>query len=167
MRPDVKACVDAKFGVFEQFFDVPAGVQAELDAFCARANALGEQASDAMDFESRFASQLQEEYNAFFLKCTPRAVQMTAEQKAESKRLENEMMYGTNDPKQIRIEKAKQAAKDIAGYATTELEQEAIAMKRRAMIEAGTFDDYTRATNKIEDAKIIGKALSGLFRKRK
>lgn len=166
MDGGVRACVDAKRDVFRQYFDVPEEVQVELDAFGQRVYAMGEQASDAMDFEAKFAAQFQEEYNAFFLKCTPRAVPMTAEQLAESKRLENEMMYGTNDPAKIKRKKLAQAAKDVAEMATTELEQEAIAMRRRAMIEAGTFDDYTRATNKIEDAKIIGKAIGGLFRKK-
>lgn len=166
MDNGVKACFDAKFDVFRQYFDVPEEVQVELDAFGLRVYAMGEQASDAMDFEAKFAAQFQEEYNAFFLRCTPRAVPMTAEQLAESKRLENEMMYGTNDPAKIKCKKLAQAAKDIAEMAATELEQEAISMSRRAMIEAGTFDDYTRASNKVDDAVRLGKAIGGLFKKK-
>lgn len=166
MDSGVRACVDAKRDVFRQYFDVPEEVQAELEILFGKIEALGEQASDAMNFEAKFAAQFQEEYNGFFLRCTPRAVPMTAEQLAESKRLENEMMYGTNDPAKIKLMKASIAAKDIAEMAATELEQEAISMSRRAMIEAGTFDDYTRASNKVDDAVRLGKAIGGLFKKK-
>ena len=62
---------------------------------------------------------------------------------------------------------AKDLAADAAGMAATRLESEMIAKNREQMIEAGVFDDYTRATNYAEDARTIGKLFSGLFKKKK
>lgn len=166
MNQEVQVCVDAKFNVFRDYFDVPPQVQGEMDALFAKVVALGEECDNAIEFEGRFAAELQNEYNGMFLKCAPRAVQMTEEQKAESKRLENEMMYGSNDPKKIAAAKATRTIKDVAGIVATEAEQELIAMKRRSMIEAGTFDEYTRTTNKIDDAVRGAKFIGGLFKKK-
>ena len=96
-------------------------------------------------FEEQFAATgLSDRYNALLAKCTPKPVQMTNQQEQESRRIAKEQTSTKNA--------ARMAVKDVIGIATTELQQEAISMKRKAMIEDDVFDEYTRATNKIDDA---------------
>lgn len=167
MKDDIRTCVDAKINVFKEYFDIPETVRSDLESLFEKIEALGDNCSDVMDFEGRFLQELQQEYNMMFMKITPKARPMTDEEKAESERLSMELQYGTDDPVEVRKMKAKAALKEAADMAQTEAEQEMISMRRKTMIESGTFDDYTRMTNAVEDAKIAGKLLGGLFRKKK
>lgn len=167
MKDDVRTCVDAKINVFKEYFDVPETARPKLNELLGKIEALGDNCSDAMEFEGRFLQELQQEYNSMFMQVTPKARPMTEEEKAESERLSMELQYGTDDTVEARKMKAKAALKEAADMAQTEAEQEMISMRRKAMIESGTFDDYTRMTNAAEDAKIAGKLLGGLFRKKK
>lgn len=167
MKDDVRICVDAKINVFNEYFAVPETVGPDLDRLFEKIEALGEDCSNAMDFEERFLKELQQEYNMMFMQLTPKARPMTEAEKTESNRLSMELQYGTDDPAEARKIRAKDALKDAVEIAQSEAEQEMISMRRKAMIESGTFDDYTRMTNIAEDAKIAGKLLGGLFRKKK
>ena len=150
MDSGVRTSVDIKLNFFDEYMEVPEALMPEFLVFKQDVEALGEQCTDSTEFEHRFAKEgYQDRMNALISRCVPKAVQMTAEQKAESRKLAKEMNAGAG----------KEAIKDAAGMVTTELKSEALRMRREQMIEAGTFDDYTRVTNKIEDAKIIGKFL--------
>lgn len=151
----MKEYIDAKCNVFSEYFDVPDDIGKELDILFGEMHALGDQCSDYHEFEEKFNSTgLSERYNSFFSKCTPKPVQMTQEQKKEALKMAKENIS------------AKDIMRDAADMAVTELKQEAISMRRKKMIEDGVFDDYTRASNKIEDAARAGKFLFNKFKKK-
>lgn len=151
----MKEYIDAKCNVFTEYMHVPEELQGEFKKLCAEMHALGDGMTDYSLFEQQFASTgLSDRYNSLLAKCTPKPVKMTAEQKQESLKMAKEQIS------------AKEIAADIADMAKTELQQEAISMKRRTMIDAGVFDEYTRTTNKIDDAKRAGKFIFGKLKKK-
>ena len=153
MKPDIKPCVDTRMNMFEQYVEVPDELQADYEAFAQKISALAEASESAVEFEQGFASQgLQEVFNTLVAGCKPKAVAMTAEQKEESRRLAKEMNKGAG----------KEMARDAVDMMATELKQEAISMNRKRMIEAGTFDEYTRVSNAVDDVKRLGR----LFKKK-
>lgn len=161
MQQDVLVCVNARLDFFEKYYTVPDGMRAEVDSFIAQVNALGERSADAGAFEAEFASSgLSAQFNAMLPKLTPVAQKMTAEQKAYSKQVRTEVLGQT--PEQL----AKDIVNDVADTIMVEAEEELIARRRREMTEAGVFDDYTRATNLVEDVGIVGKFFKGLFGKK-
>ncbi len=167
MDPLVKQCVDAKKQVFETYFDVPPAVAPELNALFERIDALGEGTNDAATFEARFQAELQTEYNGMFQKVTPRPVQMTKEEKEASRKLAMELTYGSSDPAAVAAGIAKDVAADAAGYAATELHERGLSARRQAMIASGTYGEYTRISNAVDDARRAGGFLSRLFGKKK
>lgn len=144
--------IKAKCDVFTQYMTVPESLAAEYEGLCGDMYALGERCGEDYGlFEAEFVSTgLSERYNSLLIRCTPNAVQMTAEQKKQAVK---------DQLSQVDV------LKDAAEIAECELKQEMISMKRRAMIEAGVFDDYTRATNAVDDAKRLGKFLFGKKKK--
>lgn len=151
----MKEYIDAKCNVFIEYMQVPDHLQGEFENLCAEMHALGDGMTDYNLFEQQFASSgLSDRYNTLLAKCTPKAVTMTVEQKQASFNMAKE---------QISV---KDIAADIVDMATTELQQEAISMKRKAMIDAGAFDEYTRTSNKIDDATRAGKFLLNKFKKK-
>ena len=107
---------------------------------------MGESCSDSTEFESKFISSgLSEQFNNLLNCCTPKAYKMTDEEKQYSKSI----------------------AKDVVDTIAVEAKEEAHAIKRKVMIEAGVFDEYTRVSNAIDDAGRVGKFIGGLFKKKK
>ena len=162
MRDDVKACVSARVDFFGQYYDVPQGVVDEVSAFISETQALGENCADAQEFESKFVSTgLSDRFNAILPKCTPKAVAMTQEQKEYSNQVRREMW---NEQKgQI----AKDAVKDVAESVAMRAESDAMQARRRAMSEAGVLDEYTRASNAVDDTGYAAGFLSKFFKKKK
>ena len=153
----MKAYLDAKCNVFTEHMEVPPEFQGEYELLCEDIYSLGDLCGeDYNKFEEQFVSTgLSERYNSLLARCTPKAVKMTREQKMTS-------MKGYSQ-----IFTPKNIAKEAAGMAVTELQEEAIAMRREKMIEDGVFDDYTRASNSVEAAVSTGKFIFDKFRKRK
>lgn len=150
----MKEYIDAKCNVFNEYMQVPAEKQGEFEALCAEMHALGDKCADYYQFEELFASTgLSDRYNSLLAGCTPKAVQMTAEQKQASIKMAKEQLS------------AKDIVRDAADMAVTELQQDALSMRRKKMIEEGTFDDYTRTTNKIDDATRVGKFIFNKLKK--
>ena len=144
----MKEYIDAKCNVLTEYMQIPAELQGEYEMLCSEMHTLGETCNDYYQFEEQFASSgLSGRYNALLAKCTPKAVQMTTEQKQASIKMAKEQIS------------AKEIASDIVDMAVTDLKQEAISMRRKKMIEDGVFDEYTRTTNKIDDASRVGKFL--------
>ena len=161
MQQDVLVCVNARLDFFEKYYSVPEAMKPEVDSFVAELQELGEHCTDAASFESAFASSgLSARFNALLPRLTPVAQKMTAEQKAYSKQVRTEVLGQT--PEQL----AKDIVNDVADTIMVEAEEELIARRRREMTEAGVFDDYTRATNLVEDVGIVGKFFKGLFGKK-
>ena len=107
MLREVKVCVDAKLNMFRDYLDVPENMKARVDAFISNTTALGEKSANAVDFEAAFANTgLAEEFNSIVPQCTPKAVPVSDEWQAESKRIRKQMRkeYVRND-----------LAKDVAG----------------------------------------------------
>ena len=167
MTDEIRAYIDTKFKVFDDYFHVPEHVESELNEVRARAYAIGENCADEMEFETRFASQLADDYNSLFARCTPRSVPMTKAQKKESAKLAGELAYGTKSKGKMAIRAAADIVKEAADTARVEAEGELIARRREEMIERGIFDDYTRAHNAADDAVRGVKALKGLFGRKK
>lgn len=144
----MKEYIDAKCNVFTEYMEVPEELQSEFENLCAEMHSLGDSCTDYYRFEELFASTgLSDRYNSLLAKCRPKAVQMTAEQKQASFQMAKEQFS------------AKDLVRDAADMAVTELQQDALSMRRKKMIEEGTFDDYTRTTNKIDNATRAGKFL--------
>ena len=158
MKDDVKICVNAKIDFFDQYYTVPEELKGEVEDFKAKVIALGETSNDAMDFESKFASGgLSSEFTALLPKCTPKAFEMTQEQKDYSKQVQKEL------DKESGYSLFGHVMGDIADSASTELKEDLIAHNRKAMIEDGVFDEYTKVSNLADDVGI----LAGLFKKKK
>ena len=158
MKEDVKICVSSRVDFFDKYYDVPADMTAEVEDFKNKVIDLGERSADAQSFEADFASMgLSDEFMALLPKCTPKAMQMTQEQKARSKQIYKEMREERGESLFGDI------VKDIGDSAMVELKEEMIARDRKAMIEDGVYDEYTKATNAIDDVGFI----AGLFKKKK
>ncbi len=162
MDENIKVCVQSRTDFFEKYCDVPPQAQTDVDAFILAVTDLGEMATDAMDFEAKFANGgYQERFNELVTRCTPKAYTMTAEDKAYSKQVAKEIF------KEDRSRIMKESAEDIVDHASVALEEEWIAQRRRVMVDAGVYDEYTRATNVMDMAADAGGFLKGLFKKKK
>ena len=160
MDATVLQCVNSRLNFFGTYVMVPAGVQPEVDVFTRDILALGESCSDATEFEAKFASSgLSDRFNAIITKCVPIEQEMTDEQKAYSKQVRREMYSGKD--------MAKDIAKDVADTAAVEAVEELIAVNRERMIERGSFDEYTRVSNVVDDVQIVGGWLGKMFKKKK
>ncbi|MBQ4527482.1 MAG: hypothetical protein II998_05360 [Clostridia bacterium] len=155
MVDEVKKCIEIRTEFFSKYYIVPQSMQADVDAFTKELYNMGENCTDSMDFEQRFAGGgYSEKFNSLLMSCTPKPVSMTEEQKQYSKQVEKEL-YKESGGSVVR-----DIVDDVADTMMVEAEEEAISQRRKAMIEAGVFDDYTRATNHIENAK----GLFGFFK---
>lgn len=162
MREDVKACVDARTGFFGTYMTVPPTLQPELDAFLTRITALGEESADAAKFEQAFQSTgLSDIFNGLVSRCTPQAYQMTEADKAHSRQVAKEIFREDKD--RILKEAGADLLESVEMAAESKLREERI----HRMVDAGVYDDYTRATNAVEDAGIVAGFFKGLFGKKK
>ena len=162
MTAEVKKCVDARLNLFEQYYTVPASLQGEVDAFTAAINRLGEASSSAAEFESAFAiSPLQQQFNAILPRLSPKPYKMTQEDKANSRRVMKDILR--EDKEQI----VSGAVMDAANTVKIEAESAAISQAREAMIQNDTLDDFTRASNMVQDAKNLFGFLGKKFGKKK
>ena len=162
LTAEVKKCVDARLNLFEQYYTVPASLQGEVDAFTAAINRLGEASSSAAEFESAFAiSPLQQQFNAILPRLSPKPYKMTQEDKANSRRVMKDILR--EDKEQI----VSDAVMDAANTVKIEAESAAISQAREAMIQNGTLDDFTRASNMVQDAKNLFGFLGKKFGKKK
>lgn len=160
MKPDVKQCVDARINFFEQYYIVPESVKGEVEAFCTEIIALAERSADATSFETGFASSdLNNRFTNLLTRCTPKPYTMTEAEKQASKEIKKEMT-----PKG---QLAKDVLGDVGDSVLMKMESDAQAMNRKMMIEEGVFDDYTRATNVVEDIGWIAGLAGKFFKKRK
>ncbi|MBQ6947521.1 MAG: hypothetical protein IJN42_05685, partial [Clostridia bacterium] len=148
MDQAVMQCISVRCDFFEKYYSVPAEVQGEVDQFVEKLKALGETSADAAAFEAAFAAKgMQEEMNALLMRCTPRPYQMTKEEKTAAKETAKEIF------KEDRSRIMKEAAADVVDHAAVMAEEELHAQSRKAMIEMGIYDEYTRASNAIDMAK--------------
>ena len=155
MIDEVLACVNAKINSIETYLDVPDG---GLDAFKAELMAFAEPFSNATAFETAFTqSPLNQQFMGFYTKFPPKPYTMTAEDKAFARQTAKQML------EENKQEILRDAAADVADTVLLETKSAARTARRQAMIEAGVFDDYTRASNKVDDVKI----LAGLFKRKK
>ena len=162
LTAEVKKCVDARLNLFEQYYTVPASLQGEVDAFTAAINRLGEASSSAAEFESAFASSpLQQQFNAILPRLSPKPYKMTQEDKANSRRVMKDILR--EDKEQI----VSDAVMDAANTVKIEAESAAISQAREAMIQNDTLDDFTRASNMVQDAKNLFGFLGKKFGKKK
>ena len=162
LTAEVKKCVDARLNLFEQYYTVPASLQGEVDAFTAAINRLGEASSSAAEFESAFASSpLQQQFNAILPRLSPKPYKMTQEDKANSRRVMKDILR--EDKEQI----VSDAVMDAANTVKIEAESAAISQAREAMIQNGTLDDFTRASNMVQDTKNLFGFLGKKFGKKK
>ena len=158
MTEDVLACVSSRTDFFGKYMTVPSELQPELDSFIARITALGEASANATEFEQQFQSSgLSDVFNGLVCRCTPQAYQMTEEDKAYSKQVSREIFREDKD----RI--LKEAGQDLLESVEMKVESDLHSQRIRAMSEAGVLDEYTKATNIVEDVGILAR----LFRKKK
>lgn len=162
MREDILNSIQTRLDFFEQYYTVPDTARPDVDAFAAQMHELGEQSADAADFEARFAAAgMNERFTALLVCCTPKAVKMTAEQKQHSKEVAREIFE--QDKERLIREGVREAVDHVA----VELNEEAIAARRKAMIRDGVYDDYTRASNAADYATEGIGLLGKLFGKKK
>ena len=150
MIEEVRICVSARTDFFEKYVAVPPALQPELDIFLEKINALGENCTGAAEFEQQFqASGLMDIFNSLVTRCTTQAYQMTAEDKAYSRQVAKEIFAEDKD----RI--LKEAGQNLLESVEMKVESDLRAQRIREMSDAGVLDDYTRATNVIEDVGIL------------
>ena len=161
MQQDVLTCVNARLDFFRKYYNVPEPMQEEVNSFASALTALGESSADAGAFEAAFVSSgLSARFNAILPRLTPVAQAMTAEQKQYSQQVRREVLGQTKG------QMAKDIAADVADTIMVEANEEMIAQRRRQMIDAGVYDEYTRATNVAEDIGIAGRFFKRLFGKK-
>ena len=162
MRDDVKVCVSARVDFFSKYYDIPQSLQTEVDAFISDIEALGERCTDAQQFEAEFVSSgLSNRFNAILPKCNPKAMPVTVEQKAYSRQVCREMWQ------EQRGQIAEDIINDVTESVTMRIESDSMQARRRAMSDAGVLDDYTRATNAIDDAECVAGFFGRLFGRKK
>ena len=162
MTEDVKSCVAARETFFETYYAVPEPVKPEVEAFLTELRALGEASANATDFEGAFmANGLSDKFNSLLTKCTPKAVTLTAEQKAYSKEVSKQLY------KESGRNLGEEIANDVADSLSVGVEEELIAQSRKQMIAEGTFGEYTKVSNAVEDGKNLFGFVKGLFGKKK
>ena len=162
MIEEVKACVSARTDFFGKYMTVPAQLQPELDSFLSQITALGENSASAAAFEQSFqASGLSDCFNSLVSRCTPQAYQMTDADKAYSKQVSKEIFREDKD----RI--LKEAGKDVLESVALKAESDINTARIRQMSEDGVLDEYTKASNAVEDAGTIGRFIRSLFGKKK
>lgn len=160
MKDDIRQCVAARVDFFSTYYTVPEAVQPKVQDFCDRVTRLGEESADAAAFEAAFAARgLQEEFMALLPLCTPKAVPVSQEYQDYSRQVANQMR------KEQHI--GKKVVEDIVDSAMVEADEALIAARRKGMIETGVYDEYTRATNAVDDIGILGGFLKRKFGKKK
>lgn len=159
MNEYVKLSVDARLKLLTENYKVPEALQGEVEAFVRDITALGEAAPDSVAFEEQFnSSGLSERFCALLPRLTPIAHKLTAEEKAAAKETYREMV-----PKS---EIADKIADDVKESVELKLESDLISAGRGVLNEAGVLDDYTRISNRVEDAGRLGKFIGNLFKKK-
>jgi phosphosulfolactate synthase (CoM biosynthesis protein A) len=162
MNDYIKQCVNSRVDFFDKYYTVPIELKPEVEAFINEINQLGDAATDAVDFENKFASsKLSERFNSLLTRCIPKAYNMTNEEKQHSKETAKEIF------KEDRSRIIKEAVADVADYASVMMEEEVIAKSREVMIEEGVFDEYTKASNAADIITESGSFLKNLFKKKK
>ena len=162
MNDYVKQCVNARVDFFDKYYTVPTDLKPEVEAFINEINQLGDGAIDAADFENKFASsELSKRFNNLLTQCVPKAYHMTNEEKQHSKETAKAIF------KEDRSRIIKEAADEAVEHATIMANEELIAKRREAMIEAGVFDEYTRVSNAADIITESGSFLKNLFKKKK
>lgn len=160
MIHEVKTCIDAKVNFFSEYFIAPDSIHEELESFIQDTKTLGESCSTANEFESRFASEgLADRFGALIPKCVPKAHQMTREEKQQSVQIAKDIIVENKD------EIIKDTVTGVATDIRTDLRSEVIKENRERMIDNGTFGDYTRASNAVEDIGSIAKFFKNKFKK--
>lgn len=160
MREDVLVSVKAKTDFFKEYFDIPGEAVPEYKRFVSDVYELGERSGSPQQFESDFVSTgLGERFNSLIAKCRPKARAMTAEERAESKRLTKEMLRDKSTAKHITDTVLDSAKTDARGALHR--------ITRQKMINDGTFRDYTVASNRVDTARQIGGFIKGRFGKKK
>ena len=162
MNDYIKQCVNSRVDFFDKYYTVPAELKPEVEAFIDDINQLGNAATDAVDFENKFASRgISERFNSLLTRCIPKAYNMTNEEKQHSKETAKEIF------KEDRSRIVKEAAADVVDHTAVTVTEELIAKRREKMIEADVFDEYTKVTNVIDFATESGSFLKKLFKKKK
>ena len=158
MIEEVRACVSARADFFGKYVTAPPALQPEVNSFLARLHGLGERCGNAAEFEQQFqATGLMAEFNALVTRCTPQAYQMTAQDKAYSRQVARDIFE--EDKGRI----LKEAGQDALESVTMKAESDLRAQRIRQMSDAGVLDDYTKASNAVEDLGILAR----LFRRKK
>lgn len=162
MDSGVKMCVDARLSMFSQYYEVPANVAPDVEAFCRELTALGESSPDVASFEAAFASKgFSDRFTALLSGCVPKPYQMNAQEQAHAEETAREIFE--EDRERI----GKELVEDVADSVQVKLDSDLTAAKRRIMTEAGVMDEYTKISNITEDIGIVGKGLKSLFGKKK
>ena len=96
MNDYIKQCVNSRVDFFDKYYTVPSELKPEVEAFINEINQLGDAATDAVDFENKFASSgLSERFNSLLTRCIPKAYNMTNEEKQHSKETAKEIFEET------------------------------------------------------------------------
>lgn len=160
MRDDVLVSVKAKTDFFGEYFEIPDETVPEYKGFVSDVYELGERSVSPQQFESEFVSTgLSDRFNSLIAKCRPKARDMTAEERAESKRLAKEMLHDRSTAKHITDTVLDSAKTDARGALHR--------ITRQKMINDGTFRDYTVTSNRVDTARQIGGFIKGRFGKKK
>ena len=162
MDNSIIQCINVRKDFFEKYYLVPQDVKPEVEAFLLKLEELGNQSSDAQDFEAKFAENgLQECMNNILVKCSPKPYEMTAEDKAFANQTANEIYQEDRE----RIE--RETKEEVVDYVSVMAKEELIAQRRNAMIQMGVHDEFTRASNAVDIAKNVGGVFKNIFKKKK
>ncbi len=158
MTQDVQASVDARVNFFVTYVTVPPELAGEVNQFITSVRALGEASANAQVFEEQFNAQgLSAQFNGLIAKCPPKAYEMSQAEKEQVRA--NVVQSIKDDRKDI----AAGVAESVLTSVELEAKNELSNRTRQHMIDNGTLDDYTRASNAADYAK----SLFGFFKRKK
>lgn len=158
----VKQSVSTRVDFFEQYLVVPEDAAREVADFVRDVTALGERSADVAAFEAEFAAcGLSERFNSLVSRCTPRAHEMTDEERAHSRQTAREIL------KEDHPHLGREIAAEVLDDINVAAEEEIIAAGREAMIENEVFTDYTHASNAAEYAGGALSFIARLFKRKK
>lgn len=162
MTEDVKICVSARADFFEKYYIVPENLKADVEAYIRDINTLGESSNNASEFEQAFIQEgFSDKFTVLLTCCMPKAVELSPEEKKAAKQKAKELYIENGGSL------AKDITKDVMDTVGVELNEEMIAQRRKIMIDADVYDDYTRATNYVDNAGSLFRLLKRKLGKKK
>lgn len=163
MKEDVKQYIDMKMNVIYDYFTVPESAKGDVDKVEKQICALGEECTDAAEFENRFnSSPVSAQYNMLFTKCTPKPPKKMTKEEKRAARSNVKEMFTENKGEMIR-EMVKDDLQDAVEDAVDDLSDE---ITGTAAVNLG-IDEILDDAEYAKDASETASGIFSIFKKKR